>query len=91
MRTAAPVALRRVTRCDEVVMTFAGRFNASETRATMIGVTAVASTDPRCQKSGTITAAAAAEALEIRSVATEIELRLGSFSGGTPPTLALHP
>ena len=57
-------------------MTLAGRFSASETIATMIGVIAVASSEPRSQNMGTTTAAATAARLEIRRVWTEIAARL---------------
>ena len=66
--------MRRVTRGAALVITFAGRLRASEVIATMIGVIAVASSEPRSQKSGTMMAAATAARLEIRSVVTEIEL-----------------
>ncbi len=88
-RTAAPVALRRVTRGVTCVITFAGRFRPSLTSATMIGVMAVASSDPRSQNIGTITAAATAAALEITRVWIEIPLVFSSFSGLTPSTLAV--
>ena len=51
-RTAAPVALRRCTRGVTAVITLAGRRSASETSATMIGVMAVASSEPRSQNIG---------------------------------------
>ncbi len=51
VRTTVPSAVRRVTtRGAALVMTLVGRFRASVTRATMIGVTAVAISEPRSQK-----------------------------------------
>ena len=83
-RTAAPVAVRRVTFGAAEVMTLAGRLRISETTATMIGVTAVAMIDPRCQKSGTTIAAATAARLEIRRVVSDSPLPLSfCFSGLT--------
>ena len=48
-----------------------GFLSASEVRVTMIGVMAVATMLPRSQNSGTITAAATADPLAIRSVVIE--------------------
>src|SRR6478735_5786807 len=87
-RTAAPVPVRRVTRGATWVMTLVGRFRASVTRATMIGVTATASNEPRSQKYGTITAAATADRLEISSVESWRPPFSCLGSGLTPSTLA---
>ena len=57
----------------------AGLRRPSETSATIIGVMAVAISEPRSQNSGTTTAAATAAAAEITSVWIEIPLLL-SFS-----------
>ena len=82
-----------MTRGTAEVMTFAGRLRASETIATMIGVMAVAISEPRSQNVGTTMAAATAARLEIRRVCSEScspPLSVAS-RGLTPPTLALDP
>ena len=64
-----PWGVRRQT---PTVGTFStGFLRASEVRVTMIGVMAAATRLPLSQNSGTITAAAAADPLAIRSVVTE--------------------
>ena len=79
-----------MTRGVTAVITFAGRFRSSETTATMIGVMAVAISEPRAQNVGTTMAAATAARLEITSVFSERPpAPLSSFSGLTPSTLAL--
>ena len=80
-RTAAPVALRRVTRGVTAVIFSAGRRSASLVNATITGVIAVATSVPCCQISGTTTAAATADSDEMTSVWTEIPL---FFSRSTP-------
>ena len=72
------------------VITLAGRFSASETSATMIGVIAVASSEPRSQNIGTTIAAATAARLEIRRVWSERLPPLRFLLRAHPSTLALH-
>src|SRR4051794_23765306 len=72
-------------------MTLAGRFRASEARATTIGVIAVAISDPLSQNIGTTTAATTAETLEMMRVCSERLLLFSSGSRLTPSTLALDP
>ena len=67
-RTAAPVALRRVTSGVTAVIFSAGLRRPSDTSATITGVIAVATSVPRSQTIGTTTAAATAAAAEIASV-----------------------
>ena len=86
-RTAAPVALRRATRGVTAVILSAGRRSASLTSATMIGVNAVAITEPRCQNVGTTIAAVAAARLEMIRVCSERPL---CFFSSAAPEDSLH-